>query len=129
MDMKPICPTCSSAEILFDAHATWFEGKAELKTAFTDKAESCEGCGAANFIPMWQHELPKGTPPEKKPDVKAELKKILAKISLSYVGAWNDNLTEAIDAIITEDFDNEDSTNDKKYNGWLEDLQNLMKKL
>lgn len=56
-----------------------------------------------------------------------EIKKVLAvildKISDNTVTAWNDELTEAQDAVITGNL------GDEEYNGWLEQLTKLKNEL
>ena len=52
-------------------------------------------------------------------EIKNELKKIISKINIQVIGAWNDSLKDTTEAVILENCDK------MAYNNWLKDLENL----
>lgn len=66
--------------------------------------------------------------------VLAKLDGVFSKIAENNIDAWEDNLQDTKSVVILEDFSKNDtdfeepsSDRDYKYNGWLEDLQELRK--
>ena len=55
----------------------------------------------------------------KQTEIKNELKKILSKINIQVISAWNDSLEDTTEAVILENCDK------MAYNNWLKDLENL----
>lgn len=66
-----------------------------------------------------------------KKEIVKEIKSILKKISKNNISAWEHDLKDTRQVVVLEDFNSSEEleTEETKYNGWLEDLCNLMKKL
>lgn len=73
-------------------------------------------------------------------NIKEKLQTILKKIEGNTINAWEDALEESKEVVILEDFDKNDDQSSPfseplheelitKYNGWYEDLIELMKSL
>lgn len=62
--------------------------------------------------------------------IKKQLESILNKINNNGIEAWNADLESSVEAVCLDDFKGDDSGEiTVKYNGWLEDLDNLIKNL
>jgi hypothetical protein len=66
-------------------------------------------------------------------EIKTQLESIIAKIEDNAISAWNSDLENSIEAIATEDFfgdpDLEEGEPSVTYNGWYDDLVELIKKI
>lgn len=63
--------------------------------------------------------------------IKARLEEILRKIHDNGIGAWNGDLEDTIEAVAIEDHYNDTDSDQPTtvYNGWLDDLEQLIKSL
>jgi len=64
-------------------------------------------------------------------EIKTQLEAILTKINDNGISAWNSDLEDTTEAVAIEDHygDPDDEEPSVTYNGWLEDLEILIKTL
>lgn len=64
-------------------------------------------------------------------EIKQQLSAILAKINDNGISAWDADLEESREAVALEDHYGDQESNEPTtvYNGWLEDLSQLIEKL
>jgi hypothetical protein len=64
-------------------------------------------------------------------EIKQELLSILQKINNNGINSWNADLNDTIEAVAVEDYygDTESEEPTTIYNGWLDDIESLIKKL
>lgn len=64
-------------------------------------------------------------------EIKQALVSILEKINNNGVSAWNSNLEDTTEAVAIEDHFGDADSNEPTtiYNGWLDDLESLIKKI
>jgi hypothetical protein len=64
-------------------------------------------------------------------EIKTQLESILSKVDANTLRAWNYDLEDTTEAIAIEDHYGDEDINSPsvRYNGWLNDLENLIKNI